>query len=153
MTETVPATCLDCDYRLDDGFVLDARIEASSVFIAHLNLCQVRVQNDRRFPWLVLVPTIADLRELTELSDAQALDLMSDIRHVETLVRSLADHLDFKVEKLNIANLGNMVAQLHIHVIGRNSSDPAWPGPVWGFGQSMAYANTDDLVAVLRKAL
>ena len=71
MTETVPAPCLDCDYRLDDGFVLDARIEASSVFIAHLNLCQVRVQNDRRFPWLVLVPTIADLRELTELSTVE----------------------------------------------------------------------------------
>lgn len=153
MTETVPAPCLDGDYRLDDGFVLDARIEASSVFIAHLNLCQVRVQNDRRFPWLVLVPTIADLRELTELSDAQALDLMSDIRVAETLVRSLADHLGFEVEKLNIANLGNMVAQLHIHVIGRNSLDPAWPGPVWGFGQNEAFSNVSDIVAALRSSL
>jgi diadenosine tetraphosphate (Ap4A) HIT family hydrolase len=153
MTATVPVPCLDCDYRLDDGFVLDLRIEASSLFIAHLNLCQVRLQNDTRFAWLVLVPTIADFRELTELSDAQTMDVMSDIRVAETLVRAAADHLGFKVEKLNIANLGNMVAQLHIHVIGRNSTDAAWPGPVWGFGHNEPYAHTDDLIAVLRKAL
>ncbi|MDC7676900.1 HIT domain-containing protein [Asticcacaulis machinosus] len=151
--ETANVPCLDCDYRLDDGFALDDRIEASSYFIAHLGLCQVRLQNDARFPWLVLVPTIADFRELTELSDAQTMDVMNDIRVAETLVRVAADHLGFEVEKLNIANLGNIVAQLHIHVIGRNSSDPAWPGPVWGFGQNEAYANTTDLISVLRKAL
>ncbi|GGZ23095.1 HIT domain-containing protein [Asticcacaulis endophyticus] len=151
--ETIITPCLDCEYRLDDGFILDARIEASSAFIAHLNLCQMRLQNDGRFPWLVLVPTIADFRELTELSDPQILDMMSDIRKAEKLLRAAAGHLGFEIEKLNIANLGNIVAQLHIHVIGRNSSDPAWPGPVWGFGQSEAYANTADLIAALRKAL
>lgn len=153
MTAPVALPCVDCDYRLDDGFVLDPRIEASSVFIAHLNLCQVRVQNDRRFPWLVLVPTIADFRELTELSDAQVMDLMSDIRRAETLVRTLADHMGFGVEKLNIANLGNIVAQLHIHVIGRNRSDPAWPGPVWGFSQSEAFEKAADIVTALRLSL
>ncbi|OYW83205.1 MAG: hypothetical protein B7Z26_01200 [Asticcacaulis sp. 32-58-5] len=153
MADVAFVPCLDCDYRLDDGFRLDTRIEASSLFIAHLNLCQVRVQNDRRFPWLVLVPTIANLKEITELSDAQLMDLMGDIRTCERLVRALADHCGFRVDKLNIANLGNIVAQLHIHVIARHNGDMAWPGPVWGFGQGVALDDPAQTVTVLRAAL
>lgn len=131
---------------------VDPRIEASSILIGDLSLCQVRLQNDARFPWLVLLPKRAGLTELTELSEAEHANLRNDLLTTEALVRRAAEVLERPVSKLNIANLGNIVAQLHIHVIARHDQDAAWPGPVWGFGAAETFtsAQQDALVEALK---
>jgi diadenosine tetraphosphate (Ap4A) HIT family hydrolase len=120
-------------------FILDPRIAASSYLIRSLSLCQVRLQNDRRWPWLVLIPEVADRREIIDLSEADQTRLLEDVRTASEMVKTLAAAMDFEVQKLNVANLGNIVAQLHVHVIARNDQDPAWPGPVWGFGTAVPF--------------
>ncbi|UDF03659.1 HIT domain-containing protein [Asticcacaulis sp. AND118] len=133
---------------------VDPRIEASSILIGDLSLCQVRLQNDARFPWLVLLPKRAGLTELTELSEAEHANLRNDLLVAEALVRRAAEELNRPVTKLNIANLGNIVAQLHIHVIARHDQDAAWPGPVWGFGAAETFTSAQqDAVVETLKAL
>lgn len=135
----------------DSDFVLDARIAASSHLIAELALSEVRLQDDARFPWLVLIPRRTMMREIIDLSPADQITLLKEIRIASDMVKTLGEITGFAVEKLNIANLGNMVAQLHVHVIGRNAADPAWPGPVWGFGQAQPYgAAIKDALAALK---
>jgi len=95
--------------------------------LATLGLCELRLMDDANYPWLVLVPRIADARELIDL-DADQRRLLTD--EIDTAARLLRDA--FRPYKLNIAALGNMVEQLHVHVIGREQDDPAWPAPVWG---------------------
>ncbi|MFT3997140.1 MAG: HIT domain-containing protein [Asticcacaulis sp.] len=121
------------------AFNIDPRIEASSVLIGDLSLCQVRLQNDARFPWLVLLPRREDLTELTQLSVTEHADMRNDLLVAEAMVRRAAEIMNRPVTKLNIANLGNIVAQLHIHVIARHDKDAAWPGPVWGYGTSETF--------------
>lgn len=121
-------------------FTVDPRIEAASVWIGELSLCQVRLQKDARFPWLVLLPRRAGLTELTELSEAEHVQLRADLHVAEQMVRRAAEVMGQPVSKLNIANLGNIVAQLHIHLIARHPQDAAWPGPVWGYGTPEAFA-------------
>ncbi|ESQ81031.1 HIT domain-containing protein [Asticcacaulis sp. YBE204] len=133
-------------------FIVDPRIEASSIRLGDLRLCELRLQNDARFPWLVLLPKRAGLIELTDVLSEDDAALWADIRAAEKLARLAAAHLGFPVTKINIANLGNIVAQLHIHIIARNDRDPAWPGPVWGFGQAEPFApeRIDALVQTLK---
>lgn len=107
--------------------VLDERIANSTALIAELPLCNVYLQNESRFPWLVLVPRIADVSELIDLSEADQQQLTREIALVSKLVKSM-----FQPDKLNVANLGNVVAQLHIHVVARFKTDAAWPDPIWG---------------------
>lgn len=95
--------------------------------VAVLALCELRLMDDANYPWLVLVPRIAQARELIDLDSHQRRALTDDI---DTAARMLRDA--FQPYKLNIAALGNMVEQLHVHVIGRERDDPAWPAPVWG---------------------
>jgi diadenosine tetraphosphate (Ap4A) HIT family hydrolase len=83
--------------------------------------------NDRRFPWVILVPAKPNLSEIVDLGVADRATLMEEIALVSTAMRDL-----FRPTKLNVAALGNVVAQLHVHVIARFASDDAWPGPVWG---------------------
>ena len=108
-------------------FVLDPRLAADTAFIADGPLSQVRLMDDTRFPWLVLVPRVADVRELVDLDAAQRHQLTDEI---DIAARVLRDA--FHPHKLNVAALGNMVPQLHVHVIAREQDDPAWPAPVWG---------------------
>lgn len=103
----------------------------------------MRLNNDARWPWLVLVPRREDVREIIDLSEADQALLLGDIRTACRAVKSLAQFADFRVDKLNVANLGNIVAQLHVHVIARNCDDTNWPNPVWGFGQAKAYESTE----------
>ena len=110
-------------------FVLDARLAADSVFIADGPLSQVRLIDDTRFPWLVLVPRVAAVSEWLGLDGAQQRLLLAEINRAGSLVRAQPG-----VEKLNIGALGNIVRQLHVHLVGRHSQDAAWPGPVWGSG-------------------
>ena len=116
------------------GFSLDPRLEADTRPVGDLALSSVLLLDDARFPWLVLVPRRADVSEVTDLSGDDAAALMREIRLAVRVVQDLA-----RPDKVNVGALGNMVAQLHMHVIGRFRSDPAWPGPVWGFGERRPY--------------
>jgi len=132
-------------------FAPDPRLEASSIFVADLALCQARLQADARWPWIVLIPRRARLRELDELGPQDLDVLMGEIVAAGRAVRAIGEANGFGVEKLNVGALGNVVAQLHVHVVGRRSDDPAWPGPVWGFGAPIDY-RADGLTAALAMA-
>ena len=119
---------------MDSSFVLDPRLEADTVPIGDLALSSVLLMNDARFPWFILVPRRPDVSELTDLFPEDAAALMREIRLATGVMLDIA-----KPDKVNVGALGNMVAQLHVHVIGRFRSDPAWPGPVWGHGSRMPY--------------
>ena len=116
-------------------FLLDPRLAADSVFIADGPLSQVRLMDDTRFPWLLLVPRVADASEWLELDGAQQRLLLAEINQTGNLIRALPE-----VEKLNIGALGNIVRQLHVHLVGRHAGDAAWPGPVWGSGAAQRHA-------------
>ncbi len=116
-------------------FVLDPRLAADSAFIAEGPLSQVRLMDDTRFPWLVLVPRIAAVSEWMQLDGSQQRLLLAEINQVGKLVSA-----DAGVEKLNIGALGNIVRQLHVHLVGRHAADAAWPGPVWGSGRAQRHA-------------
>lgn len=119
-----------------NDFVLDPRLEQDSVFIADGPLSQVRLMNDARYPWLLLVPRIADAAEWIELDGGQQRLLLAEINRIGALLRN-----EPGVEKLNIGALGNIVRQLHIHLVGRRDGDAAWPGPVWGNGSPQRYSH------------
>jgi diadenosine tetraphosphate (Ap4A) HIT family hydrolase len=110
-------------------FVLDPRLEESSVPVAEWPLCTIRLKDDARFQWLLLVPRRAGVTELTDLAEADYDQLCAEMLASTRLVREVA-----QPDKVNVATLGNVVAQMHVHVIGRFRSDPAWPDPVWCHG-------------------
>ena len=122
-------------------FVLDPRLQADSVFIADGPLSQVRLMDDARFPWLLLVPRVAGATEWIDLDGNQQRLLLAEINQVSKLLRGEAG-----VQKLNIGALGNIVRQLHVHLVGRHEGDAAWPGPVWGSG-AMRRFDADALTA------
>lgn len=126
-------------------FVLDPRLERDSVFVADLDLCQVRLQDDSRWPWLVLIPRVADAIELTDLTPAQRARLMEEVVLASDAIRAMGAALGRLPEKINVGALGNVVAQLHVHVIGRRRDDPAGLAPVWGVGTAEPYARALDL--------
>ena len=115
-------------------FILDPRLAADSAFIADGPLSQVRLMNDARFPWLVLVPRVPEVSEWLELDGAQQRLLLAEINQAGNLIRT-----EPGMEKLNIGALGNIVRQLHVHLGGRHASDAAWAGPVWGRGAAQRY--------------
>ena len=116
------------------GFQLDPRLARDSVFIADGPLSQVRLMDDARFPWLLLVPRIAGASEWIDLDGGAQRLLLAEINQVGTLVRAAPG-----IHKLNIGALGNVVPQLHVHLVGRHPGDAAWPGPVWGSGAAVRY--------------
>ena len=132
------------------GFVLDPRLEADTHAIGDLPLSQIRLMDDARFPWLVLVPRIAGARELIDLDDGDQRALLAEINLVCRAIETL-----WRPDKLNVAALGNVVPQLHVHVIARFIGDAAWPQPIWGRGERVAYAEAErqSRLAELRDAL
>jgi len=108
-------------------YALDPRLAADSHPLATLELCELRLMDDANYPWLVLVPRLAGARELLDLAPAQRRQLTDEIDLAGRLL-----HRVFQPFKLNVAALGNLVPQLHVHVIARFEDDPAWPAPVWG---------------------
>ena len=119
--------------------VLDPRLAGDSLFAADLPLCQVRLQDDGRWPWLVLIPRQPDLVELEDLDAAERAVLMEEVIRAGRAVRVIGEAVGFSVEKLNVGALGNVVRQLHVHVIGRRPDDPAGNAPVWGVGTTERY--------------
>ncbi|MDI4663868.1 HIT domain-containing protein [Xanthobacter autotrophicus] len=115
-----------------DAFPLDPRLEADGPPAGDLPLCHVRLVDDARFFWVVLVPRRAGLVEIIDLPAPDRLVLMEEIAAVSAAVKAASGCV-----KLNVAALGNVVSQLHVHVVGRNVGDAAWPGPVFGAGTRM----------------
>ena len=134
-------------------FGLAPAFVATSHAVGDLPLCHVRLQDDARYPWLVLIPRLPGLTEVEQLSVEDRARLMEEAVLAGQAVRVLGGMLGHAVEKLNLGALGNVTAQLHVHVVGRRAADPAWPGPVWGHSAAEAYEDTDDAVLVARKAL
>jgi diadenosine tetraphosphate (Ap4A) HIT family hydrolase len=122
-----------------DKFAVSPDFLSTSEPVATLKLCEARLQEDGRFPWIVLIPRRAGARELEHLANGDRAQLMDEIIAAGAAVRAIGAALGRPVEKLNVAALGNVTPQLHVHVIGRRRDDEAWPNPVWGWGQSRAY--------------
>ncbi len=129
---------------------LDPRLEADTLPVTELGLCQVRLMNDARFPWLVLVPRRPGVKEVYQLSTQDQAALWREATALgEGLMKTLSG------DKLNLATLGNMVPQLHLHVIVRFAGDAAWPAPVWGQGQAEPYdadgqaRRRDEILAII----
>lgn len=119
-------------------FTLHPTLARDTVEVARLSLCRVLLMNDRRFPWLILVPERESLREIHDLPPADRSTLIEEIARAGQLLARL-----FKPDKLNTGALGNIVPQLHVHVVARFATDAAWPGPVWGAGAAVAYTSGD----------
>ncbi|MFN3583468.1 HIT domain-containing protein [Phenylobacterium sp.] len=130
-------------------FRIDPAFESTSLTLGELPLCHVRLQADARFPWIVLIPRVTGAREIEDLPPGDRARLMDEILLAGTAVRAVGDALGRPVEKLNVGALGNVTPQLHVHVVGRRADDPAWPGPVWGFGAAQAYAEADQAAALV----
>ncbi len=115
-------------------FRLDERLQADTVLVGDLSLSRLLLSRDSRYPWCILVPRQSGLRELHELSGADGSILLEEIRQVSAALQAL-----FRPDKLNVAALGNVVEQLHVHVVARFRHDAAWPGPVWGRGEPLPH--------------
>lgn len=112
---------------MDATWQLDPQLADDTHPLASFELCDLRLMDDANYPWLVLVPRIGGARELIDLPDAARLRLMHEIDRAARVLKHV-----YTPYKLNVASLGNMVEQLHVHVIARDQGDPAWPAPVWG---------------------
>ena len=131
-------------------FQLDPAFLSGSLALFDLPLCAARLQNDARYPWIVLIPRVAAAREIEDLTPADRARLMEEAVLAGRAVRAMGAALGRPVEKLNLGALGNVTPQLHVHLVGRRADDPAWPGPVWGFGAAIAY--DPDALEVVRTA-
>lgn len=129
---------------------LHPRLAADTHQVAELALCAVLLMNDADLPWLILVPRRAGLREVHHLPEQEQRLLMSEIALASRVLERL-----HHPHKLNVGALGNLVPQLHVHVVARYEHDRAWPGPIWGAGQSRPYSETerDTALETLRAAL
>ncbi|MDG0992942.1 MAG: HIT family protein [Luminiphilus sp.] len=116
------------------GFELDSRLAADTHLVARWGLSEVLLMDDARFPWLILVPRVPGVTEWFDLGEGERGTLLN-----ETLLLGKAVQAFFNAEKINTAALGNVVSQLHVHVVARYSSDHAWPAPVWGSGTAEPY--------------
>ena len=136
-------------------FELDPAFAATARTLGDLALCHARLQLDARYPWVVLVPRVAGAVELEHLSGADRGALMQEVVLAGKAVREVGEALGIAVTKLNVGQLGNVTPQLHLHVVGRRPGDPAWPGPVWGHGQALAYEDEalERAVAAAKRAL
>lgn len=124
-------------------FRLDPRLEQDTVPLGHLSLSLVLLMCDARYPWLILVPTKPNLYEIHDLDAADRAPFLEETLQISRLLDQL-----HKPDKINVGALGNIVRQLHVHVIARRVGDSAWPGPVWGQGTAVPYS--PEMLAVTR---
>jgi diadenosine tetraphosphate (Ap4A) HIT family hydrolase len=125
-------------------------LAADTLPVGDLELSRVLLMNDARYPWLILVPRRAGLAEIVDLDAVDRAILIEEVAAASAFVRALPH-----VDKLNVGALGNVVKQLHVHVLGRAVGDPAWPGPVWGAGEAWPYDSgaAEALIVRARDAL
>ena len=115
-------------------FELHAQLAKDCLIVGDVELCRVLLMNDAQYPWLILVPRRAEITEVFQLTALDQQRLWHEVGEVAAL---LAGH--FSADKMNVAALGNVVPQLHVHVIARSREDAAWPRPVWGANPARAY--------------
>lgn len=118
-------------------FELDSRLRNECHRIGRFRLCELLLKNDANYPWLILVPRIKGATELIDLTPVDQNQLLAEINITSSVLKTV-----FLAEKINIASLGNLVPQLHIHCIARFQTDQAWPAPVWGKAQAKPYTPT-----------
>jgi len=109
------------------NFALHPQLGRDTIELGDLPLSRVLIINDANYPWVLLVPRRPDISEITELDEVERAQLMTEINRIAAALKAVT-----KCDKLNIAALGNVVSQLHVHIIGRRKTDKAWPKPVWG---------------------
>jgi diadenosine tetraphosphate (Ap4A) HIT family hydrolase len=131
-------------------FILHERLANDCVAVGDLPLCRVLLMDDCRFPWVILAPRRDGAVEIHDLPPADRAALIEEVALVSRSLKKVA-----AAEKMNIGALGNVVPQLHIHVVGRSAVDDAWPRPVWGTGERVPYAAgaAQACAAELKKAL
>ncbi|MBX3742718.1 MAG: HIT family protein [Akkermansiaceae bacterium] len=127
------------------AFTLDPKLENGGFALGRTAGCRLLLKNNAHFPWLILVPEVEGVEDLHQLPPQRYTEVLEVVRHVSEFVES-----HFSPEKLNVACIGNIVRQMHIHIVGRTSGDPAWPGTVWAFDGKKAY--TDGEVEEIREA-
>jgi diadenosine tetraphosphate (Ap4A) HIT family hydrolase len=134
----------------DANWSLHSQLQKDTVDIGDLPLSRVLVIKDANFPWLLLVPRRADVSEIIDLGEVEQAQLMTEISRVGRVLKDIT-----KCDKLNVAALGNMVPQLHIHIIARRSSDAAWPRPVWGVMPPLAQdpEELQNFISALRRQI
>lgn len=133
-----------------NDFQLDARLADDTFPLGETPLCLYRLMDDTRWPWVILVPKRGGVTEIHDLEDADHEALCTESRAVARILSE-----GFHADVMNVAKLGNVVAQLHVHHVVRHRGDPAWPGPVWGVGQRVPYGTEAGagMVARLRESL
>lgn len=132
------------------AFELHPRLDADCTVLGDMNVSRLLLMRDRRFPWCILVPRVPELTELHQLDATLRPGLFDE---VDAVSRALLTRPS--ITKINVGALGNLVPQLHVHVVGRHAGDAAWPGPVWGSGAAEPYSAPEiqALTAALRNAL
>jgi diadenosine tetraphosphate (Ap4A) HIT family hydrolase len=130
------------------AWTLHSQLEKDTINVGDLPLCRVVVIKDANYPWLLLVPRRPDVVEIIDLDEVEQAQLMTEITRVARALKEIT-----KCDKLNIAALGNVVPQLHVHVIARRSSDAAWPRPVWGAAQPLDHDPQEvaEFISALRR--
>ena len=120
----------------------------SSYYIKDLKLCSIRLHDNLKFPWLILIPRRKNITDMSQLNSKDQILLMKEIVHVSKIVKKL-----FKTSKLNVEKIGNIVPQLHIHIIARNKNDSSWPLSVWVVkGKTYSKAALEKNLSKLKKA-
>ena len=133
------------------SFALDPKLAADTLLVGDFALSRLLLMNDARYDWLILVPRRAGLTEIVDLDRSERAELMEEIACCVSVMSGLDG-----VAKVNVGALGNIVRQLHVHVVARREGDAAWPGPAWGFGAAQRYedgaaaAKLEELRAALR---
>ena len=131
-------------------FKLDTRLENDTHFVAETKYAHILLMNDSTYPWVIVVPKVADVSEIYELDVEIQQAVLAEIN-----VLSKALKAEYKADKINVAALGNVVKQLHIHVLGRFENDPCWPAPVWGKNPAVPYSaeKAEEICAFLRTVI
>ena len=129
---------------------LDPLIERDTVPVGDMPLCRVLLIKDANYPWLLLVPRRPDIVEIIDLAEVEQAQLMTEISRVARALKEVT-----RCDKLNIAALGNVVPQLHVHIIGRRAGDAAWPRPVWGVMQPLPHdaEEVQTFISTLRRKI
>ncbi|WP_374299697.1 HIT family protein [Ferrovibrio sp.] len=126
-------------------FTLHDQLRRDTLPVCRMKLCLVQLMNDAQYPWLVLIPAVENITEIHELNEKQRKLLINEIAQTQRVLQHC-----FEPHKLNVGALGNMVPQLHVHVVARFREDPAWPGPIWGKLPARPYEDTALRSAIAR---
>ncbi len=128
-------------------FILNERLASSCVDVAQIHGCCILLKNEAQFPWFMIVPEVPQgIEDLHHLDDRIFTEVMLAVRKISCFIEAY-----FRPEKLNVACIGNIVRQMHIHVVGRSTDDPAWPGVVWAFNAKRQYGE-GELETIVRAA-